>query len=259
MYPVILRIGPLALYSYGLMLAAAFIVAIIVALPESKRRGVDIQTIIDIALISAVFGIAGARLWYVAFEWRQFVYNPFEIVKIQNGGLAVQGGLLLGIAANYVYCKVKRLKFWELADILAPSIIIGQAIGRIGCFLNGCCYGVPTKSVLGVIFPPDSPAAVKFGLTAVHPTELYQMFANLVVFTILLGLRKKSEKMVNGSLFLLYIALYSIGRFVVEIFRSDGYLVLGNLSNAQAVSVLAVLVSLTSLIIINRSPLTNNQ
>ncbi len=217
MYPVLLKLGPITIRLYGVMIATAFLIAIYLAKNETRRKGLGSECMIDFASLAIISGILGARLYYVILHIDCFLEHPLDIVKIWQGGLAFHGGILGGFLAGIWFTKRRGIPFWKFADAGAPAIILAQAIGRVGCFLNGCCFGKETTLPWAVIFRnPQSMAPVNVPL---HPTQLYEIVGNLSIFLLLYRLRMK--KMADGSIFLLYAIMYSVLRSGIEFFRAD--------------------------------------
>lgn len=239
MHPVLFKFGPITIRYYGLMYVIAFFVGIFLLKKEVKRKEIALtdDDILNFALWGYLFGIIGARTYYIIFNWNYYGMYPKEIPAIWHGGLAIHGGLLGGLLAGYLFTKKKGVSFLLLADAVAPSIILGQAFGRFGNFMNGDAHGVPTKLPWGIVFPETSIAGSQFGPVPLHPTMLYEMILNLCIFLFLWKIRKRNFH--DGFLFCLYLIFYSIGRFFVCFFRADA-LVLGPLRTAQVVSVLLV-------------------
>ncbi|MGH8057514.1 MAG: prolipoprotein diacylglyceryl transferase, partial [Candidatus Entotheonellia bacterium] len=183
-------------------------------------------------------GILGARLYYVAFEWDYYRAQPWSIPAFWEGGLAIHGGLLGGLLAGVWLARRHRIPLWRLGDTIAPNLMLGQALGRFGNFMNGDAHGVPTDLPWGLVFAPETSAGRQFGAIPLHPVMLYEMAINLSIFALLWRLRSRSFR--DGFLFGLYVLLCSTGRFVVEFFRADS-LMLGPLRAAQVVSLLAIL------------------
>ena len=226
MFPVICQIGPFALYSYGLMLALAVVAASFLAAREVARHGIMRETVYDLAFWVVLWGILGARFFYVLLNVDYFRQFPLEILMLQKGGLAWQGSLGAGIVAGIVFIRRHKLPLWTLLDALAPFLALGHAIGRIGCLLNGCCYG---KAVAwGLYFP------VWGG--RLHPTQIYMALGELVVFLVLRALQQRGGQP-EGRLFVLYLLLSSLERFIVEFFRADHVVLWGGLSLFQYVCV----------------------
>ena len=226
MHPILFEIGPLTVYSYGVMLALAFVVGIWFATRQARREGVPANTILDLSLVALITGIIGARILFVLLNLDYYSKHPFESIMFWQGGLIYSGGLILGTLCAILFLKVRRLNIWKVVDICAPSLALGQVVGRIGCFLNGCCFGKPVS--WGIKFPPGSMASYEQfsqGLIKsvneyslpVHPTQLYSSLNALIIFLILILVR--SRKRFNGELFWLYLLLYAITRFAIEFLR----------------------------------------
>jgi phosphatidylglycerol:prolipoprotein diacylglycerol transferase len=225
-YPVLLRVGTISLYSYGLMLALAFLASWSFARWYLPRRGVDAGAALDLVLAAALGGIAGARLLYVATNWDIFAANPLWILQLQRGGMVFYGGLAGGAIAVTAYVLVRRLPVPVIADGAALAVPLGSAIGRAGCFLNGCCAGRETAGWFGVVFPGT--------VVRVVPTQLIDSAANLLIFAALLHLLVRHRPRA-GVLWWLFLLLYGISRFLVETLRTNPPIALG-LTQAQWVS-----------------------
>lgn len=221
MHPIFFKIGSIEIRYYGVMIALAFIVAAIVGERESRRKGFAPGLVYDLLSYMLVAVIAGARLYYVLLSdpyW--FITHPFEIIAVWKGGLSLHGGLIGGLIAGIWYCRKKGIAVWKFTDVLAPAIILGQAIGRIGCTLNGCCYGRETDLPWGVVYTdPHSSAPLGIPL---HPTQIYEVLLSLILFAGLWLGRKKTA--FDGHLFLTYIMGYGVIRFFLEFFRGDSLL-----------------------------------
>ena len=240
MHPILLEIGPFAIRWYGVMIATACMIGLLLAKKEAERNGFKKEIIENFFLFAIIFSVLGARLYYIAFtQPALFWQNPLSALAIWEGGLAIHGAILGGLLVSIIYTWKYRISFWKFADTLAPSLILGQAIGRIGCFLNGDAHGYPTDMPWGLIYSPESPAGQMYPGQTLHPTQLYEMVFNLIIFTVLWIVRKKIKT--NGNLFLLYTILYSAGRIFVEYFRADKLTYLGDISAAQSIGVLGIL------------------
>jgi phosphatidylglycerol:prolipoprotein diacylglycerol transferase len=234
-----------------------YVIAIFVGsfLIKKEVRRKDIQLtdddVMSFILWSVLGGIVGARIYYVVFNWGYYFANPKEIPAVWHGGLAIHGGLIGGIIVAYLYLNRRQISFWKMADVVAPAIILGQAFGRFGNFMNGDAHGRPTTMPWGIIFPSESIAGREFPNTPLHPTMLYEMVINLSLFLFLwFGLRKhvpagskQGREYKNGFIFAVYLIFYSLGRFVVEGFRADS-LMMGPLRAAQVVSLTLALIAL---------------
>jgi len=215
---------------YGLLIASAVLIGTVLALKEAKRKGVKEETLIDMLLFAVPAAIIGARAYYVIFMWDYYSKNPSQILNIRGGGLAIHGVIIAGTLVAIIFAKVRKESFWKLADIVAPSLILGQAIGRWGNFANQEAHGGPT----------DLPWGIMIDGVKVHPTFLYESIWNLLVFGFLLWYRRKKAT-VEGEIYLLYLILYSVGRFFIEGLRTDS-LMLGPFRVAQLIS-LAIIMS----------------
>ncbi|MBU8849924.1 MAG: prolipoprotein diacylglyceryl transferase [Desulfobacterales bacterium] len=217
MHPVLFHIGSVKLYTYGLFVALGFMTAIWVSKKNAKSHGISSQTITDIFFVILISALLGSRLLYVLINFDFYKSNLLDIFKIWNGGLVFFGGFIAAVATTVIYLKLKNLDFWKTADIASPGLALGHAVGRMGCFFAGCCYGKECDLPIAVKFTnPESLAPIGVYL---HPTQIYSVFSNLILFFILLWIQKK--KKFNGMVFLSYIMLYSLFRSIIEFFRGD--------------------------------------
>lgn len=243
MYPVLFKIGPITIYSYGLMVTLGFLAGIYLAKQEAVRVGIAKEAVLGLGLYVLVSSIIGARILYVLLNLEYFLSFPYKIIFIHEGGLVFYGGLILAGITGFLYVRRKRLSFFKMADIIAPSIAIGEAIGRIGCLLYGCCYGKPTTLPWGMSFDPGSPAYSHYGSLSLHPTQIYSSLANLFIFIILV-LRRKKVKF-EGEIFFLYLILYSLSRFMIENLRGDNPGLFFELTISQCLSLIMGLIAAT--------------
>jgi phosphatidylglycerol---prolipoprotein diacylglyceryl transferase len=228
MHPLVCKIGPLTIYSYGLMLALAFAVSILLLHRQAARKHLDVDKILDLAFWALIWGIIGGRVWYVLFNLGYFLEDPREIIMLHHGGLIWYGGLFFALGFALVYLRRNRLPVLKTLDLLAPYIALGQAIGRIGCFLNGCCFGKPVS--WGMYFPSQG--------ERLHPAQLYS-FVNLLVIFLILRRRQESSK-VDGGVICLYLLLASLERFIVEFFRGDSSPFFLGLTSFQVISLFII-------------------
>ncbi|MDP2644547.1 MAG: prolipoprotein diacylglyceryl transferase [Desulfobacterales bacterium] len=243
MHPVLIQIGPLVLRWYGVMIATACLTGLWLARKEAERKGIGREKIDDFFLYLMIGAIIGARIYYVAFgDLAQFWNHPLSVFAIWQGGLAIHGGILGGLLVAVWYTRRHKISFGKFADTFAPSLILGQAIGRIGCFFNGDAHGYPTSLPWGLVYAPESPAGQMFPGQALHPTQLYEMILNLIIFGILWKARKKMKT--RGNLFILYVILYSAARIFVEYFRADKLTYFGNVSAAQSIGFIGIVLGL---------------
>ncbi|OGW75453.1 MAG: prolipoprotein diacylglyceryl transferase [Omnitrophica bacterium RBG_13_46_9] len=212
MHPTLFEIGPFVIRSYGVAVAMAFLTAFSLLYMEAKRRGFYADKVLDLLFCIIVSGVIGARTLHVLVNLELYRYNLPEIFMVWRGGLAFYGGLISALFASWVFIRINRLPLWETADLVAPYMALGQSIGRMGCFFNGCCFGKYTTSpFFGVLFPGDTAHR--------HPTQLYAVLALLLMF-IILRLAQKNPPF-SGFVFCLYLLLYSFQRFFLDFLRDD--------------------------------------
>ena len=251
MHPILFKYGPIEIRFYGLMYVIAILVGSYLIKSEVRRKkiGLSDDDVMNFIVWTVIGGVIGARIYYVLFNLGYYLSEPKEIPAIWHGGLAIHGGLIGGASVAWLYLKKHRVVFWRMADAVAPAIILGQAFGRFGNFMNGDAHGMPTTMPWGIVFPPGSIAGNQFPGIPTHPTMLYEMVINLGIFSLLWFVLRKREYR-NGFIFAVYIVLYSIGRFIVEHFRADS-LMLGPIRVAQLASIIIAL-SVGLLIIVKR-------
>lgn len=257
MYPELFKIGPFTVYSYGLMLGIAFIVASYILTKEVERRKMNPNIATEVTLIAIIFGIIGAKLFHLFENWEAFISNPLRMA-FSPGGLTFHGGLILVIIAVWIYSKRKKIPFLTIADLAAPSLALAYGIGRIGCHLAGDGdYGTPTSLPWGTNYengtvPPSVmfreseiaqgfPGGIVPDNTPLHPTPIYEFLIMVGIFFILWKLRKKEWP--DGKLFTVYLMLAGLERFSIEFIRLNPRILFG-LSEAQIVSAILMLCGL---------------
>jgi phosphatidylglycerol:prolipoprotein diacylglycerol transferase len=218
MHPEILNWGVLHIRSYGLMLAIAFLVGTALSLREARRLGLDEDQIVTVILVVLVASVLGARALYVLEHLEEFRRSWGGVLAVWQGGLTFYGGLVAGTVAGLLSARRFRLPMWPTADALTPALALGTMFGRIGCHLNGCCYGRPTQLPWGVTFPADSFAGLEFGNATIHPSQLYFAFAGLALFGLTWWLRRRIA--VPGVLFWTFLALFSLARIPLDATRA---------------------------------------
>ncbi|MGJ7920225.1 prolipoprotein diacylglyceryl transferase [Neobacillus sp. LXY-4] len=235
--PIAISLGPLQVHWYGVIIGTGIALALWLAMREGDRRGLPKEAFPDLMIWAIPIAIISARIYYVIFEWDYYAVHPADIPKIWNGGIAIHGALIGSVATAYFFTKKNNISFWKLADIAAPSIILGQAIGRWGNFINQEAHGGEvSRTFLENLFLPDFIINQMYiNGTYYHPTFLYESIWNLAGVFILLGLRKVNLR--RGEIFLAYIVWYSIGRFFVEGLRTDSLMLTENLRMAQTISI----------------------
>jgi phosphatidylglycerol:prolipoprotein diacylglycerol transferase len=216
-HPIAFHLGPLAIHWYGVMIALAFLAGLWTATRRAQRENISSERIGDVVLWLMVGGILGARIVYVATYWKdEFAGQPLsEIFMIQHGGLVYYGSFIGAAIACFIYVRWKKLPFLKIADILAPSIALGNVFGRIGCLLNGCCYGRASNLPWAIRFPAGHPT----GGLSVHPTEIYDALNNFILYLLLALLFRR--KKFDGEVFATYLVGYAVIRTVMEYFRGD--------------------------------------
>ncbi len=218
MHPEIAHWGLLHIRSYGLMMAVAFLAGTGLGLREAKRLGLDEDKVVNVILVVLIASVLGARALYVMEHIPEFRREWGSVIALWQGGLTLYGGIVAGTAAGLMAARRFGLPMWTVADALAPSLALGTVIGRVGCYLNGCCYGRPTRLPWGVVFPPDSFAGLEFGNAPVHPSQLYAGAGGLVLFLILWAMRRRFS--VAGTLFWTFIVLFALMRIPLDMTRA---------------------------------------
>ncbi|MBD2110266.1 MULTISPECIES: prolipoprotein diacylglyceryl transferase [Cyanophyceae] len=249
--PIIFQLGPLAIRWYGLLIAIALAIGITLAQRLAQRRGLDPEAVADLSIWLVLGALPAARLYYVAFEWARYADDPLSAFAIWQGGIAIHGAILGGMLAALLFARLNRLSFWALADVVAPALVLGQAIGRWGNFFNSEAFGGPTNLPWRVYIPPAQRPPGLETVEYYHPTFLYESLWNLGVFALVLwlffwGLRHP-ERLKTGTLFLVYFATYSLGRLWIEGLRLDS-LMLGPLRMAQVVSLTGIALGVAGLL-----------
>ena len=241
MYPVIVQLGTFELRSYGIIVALSFLLGLWLSTREAKRNGLDPDLVQDFALYALLGGIIGARLYFVVFSNpAYFLQKPWEIVAVWHGGISIVGALLGGFLTALWYCRKKQLPFWRFADTLAPGVALGQAAGVIACLLNGDSYGKRADVAWAITYTdPRSMAPLNVPL---HPVEIYEMAAYLLVFLLVWQTRGKTKT--PGFAFLTYLAGYGAARFAVEFFRGNPAIFAWGIPAAQVFGVVLVAVAI---------------
>ncbi len=216
--PVILHLGPLALSWYGLAVAAGTLAGVWLTRREARRKGLPVERVMDLVLWVVLGGLVGARLLHVVDRWDLYADNPAQILAIQNGGLAILGGVLGGTVAGGIAALRLGLPVWRLSDAAAPGALLGQAIGRFGCLVTGDALGRPTDGAWGVVYLNPGAMAPQLGV-AYQPVFLYEQLWDLAVFALLWWVRRRLS--VDGHLFALYLGLYALGKFGLTFLRTE--------------------------------------
>lgn len=233
MYPVLFTLGGVEFYSYGLMVGIGYLLGVFVASKMAEKKGIDPDSLFGLFILLLVTGALGGRLLHIVLNtWN---YRDWKtVLDLRDGGFSIHGVLLSGIITVALYCRFQKINALKLLDLLVPSVALGQSIGRIGCLLSGCCYGIPTNGQWGVL--------TRYAPGLRHPYQIYESVANFLLFIVLIKMSSKASN--DGALFLAYVLGYSIIRFFVEFFRANDTFVLG-LSYAQWLSAAGIVVCLT--------------
>ena len=246
MHPILVHFGSVTLYTYGFFLAMGFLAAVWFSKRNARFYDLKPDDISDLFFVILISGIVGARLLYVIINFNDFRASPLDIFKLWNGGLVFFGGFIGAVVASIVTLRIKNLPFFKTADTIAPGVALGHGIGRLGCFFAGCCYGRQCDLPFAVQFShPDSLAPLHVPL---HPTQIYMVAANLILFFILIFLQRR--KRFHGMIFLSYMILYSVFRFIIEFFRGDfrGDFFLEFLSVSQGIGILAIVIAVAAMV-----------
>lgn len=224
MYPILFKIGSFELHSWGVAFAVTFLIGILVSVKRSSRFNIKSSEILDFALVVMIAALIGSRVWYVVFHLDRFKNNWFDVINpFQEGhfgiaGMSMVGGVVFALVASYMYVTIKKIDFMALAETIAPSFLLGAGIQRLGgCFLNGCCFGSPTDSSLGIVFPPDSVAGSYFPEIPLWPAQLFASALGFLGFFLILWLERWRK--FSGDTFYLVFIYYTVDRFIVDQFR----------------------------------------
>ncbi|MBR3644287.1 MAG: prolipoprotein diacylglyceryl transferase [Parasporobacterium sp.] len=215
MHSILLKIGPLTIYTYGFMIALGVIMAFLLSMRQAKLYGLDADEMFNLGTVGIVAGIIGAKVFYLIVELPDIINNPSLLLDVSNG-FVVFGGLVCGFLAPYIYCRKKKIRFLPYLDTAVPQVALAQGFGRIGCFFAGCCYGKVTHAWYGVVFPENTQGP---GGVPLIPTQLISSFLDFLLAFMLAGIHKKDGT--AGRTTSCYLILYSAGRFLVEYLRGD--------------------------------------
>ena len=237
MYNDWLTIGPVTIHGYGACIAIGLLLALFMASYRGKKRGFNDDIIYGLVFVAAVFGFLSAKIMYCLVEWKDFIKDPLSYIS--SSGFVVFGGLTGGILAVIVYCKIKEVKPLDYLELCMPSVALGQAFGRLGCFFAGCCYGKETTCPIGITFHNSQFAPNNVSLI---PTQLISAAANLLNMALLLFISKHTKK--KGTVTACYIIFYSVGRYIIEMFRDDDRGSVGALSTSQFYAIFSLVIGI---------------
>lgn len=255
MNPIFLQIGNINIYWYSIFILLAMIIACSIIYFELKKQKISKQFIDNLFFYTIIFGLIGARIYYVIFEYKQYINNPLDILKVWEGGLAIHGGIIAGLIVTVIMTKKYKVKTLKITDMAVLGLIIGQAIGRWGNFFNSEAYGteVTLEVLQNMHIPNFIIEGMHIGGTYYHPTFLYESLWNIVGFILLIVL-KNTKTLKIGQLTGVYFIWYSVGRFFIESMRQDSLMLFGFLKQAQLISIVLIVIGII-LIVVSR----NNQ
>jgi phosphatidylglycerol:prolipoprotein diacylglycerol transferase len=240
MYPILFTIGSLQFHVWGVLVAVGVFAGLWLSIRLAQESEFNAEILQEYVLYGVIVGFLGARIWEVAFSWSDYHADLIQAISFWQGGLSIQGAVIANAILALWYFRRKKLSFYRFADFTAPGLILGQAIGRIGCFFNGDAYGKPTDAWYGVVYQPGTPAFNAWGSTPLIPAELMEAGLDLIILAVLLRLLGK--KQFDGQVILAYFVLYSVGRFGLEFLRTDS-LMIGSLKAAQLTALITVTIA----------------
>ena len=254
MYPELFSIGPVTVYTYGVLLAASYLLGLQFAIARARRWGLDANRVLDLGIYIIIAALIGAKLLLVITDFDQFRASPAELLSIARSAGVFYGGLIAAIVVAFWYIHRHGLPFWTTCDAFAPAIALGHVTGRLGCFAAGCCYGKQTDVPWAVVFTnPAAQANVGTPLgIPLHPTQLYESGAELLILIVLLTTERRGRPFA-GRTFWLYMILYAISRYIIEFYRGDPRGVILGLSTSQFISMLLAPLAVAMLIWLSRS------
>jgi phosphatidylglycerol:prolipoprotein diacylglycerol transferase len=247
------RFGPITVYTYGVLLAAAYLLGLQLAMVRARNRNLDATRVMDLGIYIIISALIGAKLLLLVTDFQIFRSNPAELFSLFRSGGVFYGGLILAVAVALVYIRRVGLPLWTTTDVFAPGIALGHVVGRFGCFFAGCCWGKPTTLPWGITFT-DPFAAANVGTPlnqSLHPTQLYEAGAEFLILALLLGTEQKGKPFA-GRTFWLYMLLYAVTRFIIEFFRDDPRGMVGVLSTSQFISVILAPLAIGMLVYLGR-------
>ena len=253
MYPRLFELGPITIYTYGVLLASAYLLGLKFATTRAKSRGLDAARVLDLGIYIIISALIGAKLLLLVTDFQTFRNDPRELLTLARSGGVFYGGLILAVTVALWHIRRVGLPLWTTCDVFAPGIALGHVVGRFGCFFAGCCYGKPTKMPWGITFT-DPFAAANVGTPlnqALHPTQLYEAGAELLILGILLSTERKGGPFA-GRTFWLYMLLYAISRYIIEIFRGDERGTVGIFSTSQFISIVLAPLAIAMLVYLAR-------
>src|SRR6266566_4892528 len=254
MYPRLLELGPITVYTYGVLLAAAYLLGLKLAMVRAGKRGLDASRVLDLGIYIIISALVGAKLLLLVTDFQTFRADPRELLTLARQGGVFYGGLILAVAVALWYIRRVGLPLWTTCDVFAPGIALGHVVGRFGCLFAGCCYGRPTSKPWGITFT-DPFAAANVGTplgVPLHPTQLYEAGAELLILGTLLWTERKGRPFA-GRTFWLYMLMYAISRYIIEMFRGDPRGTVFMFSTSQFISLLLAPLAVVMLVYLSRA------
>jgi phosphatidylglycerol:prolipoprotein diacylglycerol transferase len=254
MHPILFEAGGFTIYSYGVLLAAAYLLGLQFALMRARARGLPSQQVMDLGIWIIISALAGAKLLLLIVDFDQFTSNPRDLLSLARSGGVFYGGLIAAVVVALFYLRRHKLPLWTTTDVFAPGIALGHVVGRLGCLLAGCCFGKPTSVPWAITFrDPAAMANVGTPLgVALHPTQLYEAGAEALILVFLLLFERRGRSF-PGRTFWSYMLLYGVSRFIVEFYRGDSRgMVFDAVSTSQFVSLLLVPLAIVMLFLLSR-------
>jgi len=254
MHPILFEVGDWPVYSYGVLLALAYLAGLQLAVMRARRAGLDSARIMDLGIYLIIAALVGAKLMLVVVDFSYFRDHPRELLSLARVGGVFYGGLIFALLAGLFLVRRYKLPVWSAADMYAPGVALGHIIGRLGCLLAGCCYGRPTDLPWGITF--TSPVAAASAGTPLgiplHPTQIYDAGAELLILIFLLVFERRGRPY-PGRTWWLYMLLYAVARFIVEIFRADDRGIILGFSTSQFVSLVMAPIAIVMLLRLKRA------
>ena len=254
MHPILFEIGRFPVYTYGVLLAAAYLLGLQFAIVRGRKRGLDPNRTMDLGIWIIISALIGAKALLLIVEWDTFKADPGELLTLLRSGGVFYGGLIAAVTVALWYLWRHRMPMWTVTDVFAPGIALGHVIGRLGCLFAGCCFGRRAEGLPWAITFRNEYAAQNVGTplnVPLHPTQLYEAGAELLILVFLLATERKGRPF-PGRTFWSYMFLYGVTRFIIEFYRGDARGMIGSLSTSQFVSVVIVPLSIIMLIVLSR-------
>lgn len=253
MHPILFDLGSFTVYTYGVLLAAAYLLGLQFALVRARSRGLDRHRVMDLGIWIIVSALAGAKLMLLVTDFRQYTQSPRALLDLVRSAGVFYGGLIGAVTVAFIYMRRHRMPLWTTTDVFAPGIALGHAVGRLGCLMAGCCFGRPTSVPWAITFrnpaaslTSDTPLGVPL-----HPTQLYEAGAELLILGVLLGLERRGRAFA-GRTFWTYMLLYAASRFVIEFYRGDPRGAVAMFSTSQFVSLILGPLAIVMLVVLSR-------